>query len=93
VRARLDLGAEFPSRLDDLANFLGSRPFFYADALSRADLAVWSFLNGIGQAAGPRVEGQVQARRTLQAHLERVEAILRRAGADFEPSSQEPAQA
>jgi len=35
---------EYAQRLADLANFLGSRPFFYADRLGRADLAAYSFL-------------------------------------------------
>jgi glutathione S-transferase len=37
--------AEYAQRVADLANFLGSRPFFYADRISRADLAAYSFLS------------------------------------------------
>jgi glutathione S-transferase len=36
--------AEFSQRIGDLANFLGTRPFFHADRIGRADLAVYSFL-------------------------------------------------
>lgn len=76
---RPELRQEFPSRLDDLANFLGSRPFFYAETPSRADLAVWSFLKGIGRATGPQVEHEVQERGTLRDHIQRVEAIVEKA--------------
>jgi len=78
---RPELGQEFPSRLDDLANFLGSRPFFYAEAPSRADLAVWSFLKGIGRATGPSVEREVQQRGALRDHIQRVEEIVAKAAA------------
>jgi glutathione S-transferase len=36
--------SEFSQRIGDLANFLGTRPFFHADRIGRADLAVYSFL-------------------------------------------------
>ncbi len=39
-----EMGREFADRFHDLAGFLGNRPFFYADRISRADLAVYSFL-------------------------------------------------
>lgn len=42
--ARARYATEFEQRLADLANFLGSRPFFYADRIGRADIAVASFL-------------------------------------------------
>ncbi len=41
------LGRDFPRRLTDLTNFLGDRPYFYADQLSRADLAVVAFLRSL----------------------------------------------
>ena len=37
--------AEYAQRVADLANFLASRPFFYSDRISRADLAAYSFLS------------------------------------------------
>ena len=67
------LGAEFASRLDDLVNFLGARPFFYADAVSRADLSVYSFLRNIPDAAGPGVAAELDARPALRSYLVRVE--------------------
>ncbi len=63
---------EFAQRLDDLVNFLGGRPFFYADEVSRADLAVHSFLAGIGFAVGEAVASEVNARPALRDLLERV---------------------
>jgi glutathione S-transferase len=36
--------SEYAQRIADVANFLGTRPFFYADRISRADLALYSFL-------------------------------------------------
>jgi glutathione S-transferase len=67
------LGDEFEERLDDLVNFLGGRPYFYADAPSRADFAVWGFLSGIRVAVSPAVDARVKARGPLQAHLERMQ--------------------
>ncbi len=67
------MAGEFAQRLDDLVNFLGGRPFFYADVPGRADLAVHSFLAGIGSAAGEEVEGEVDARPALREFLDRVE--------------------
>ena len=47
---------EFAQRIGDLANFLGGRPFFYGDQISRADLAVYSFVRNLrdGVAQGGR---------------------------------------
>ena len=38
-------GPEFERRIDDLANFLGSRPFFYSDRPGRADFVVFGCLH------------------------------------------------
>ena len=70
------LGKEFGQRLDDLVNFLGSRPFFYSDRVSRADLAVYSFLNYIPETAGP-VKAIVHSRQPLVDLMARVEAAVR----------------
>lgn len=67
------MAEEFAQRLDDLVNFLGGRPFFYSDVPSRADLAVHSFLAGIGFAVGDEVAAEVNARPALRDLLERVE--------------------
>ncbi len=71
------LGAEFPRRLDDLANFLGSRPFFYADQISRADLAVYSFLHNLPEAAGAELGAEVERRAVVRDHLARVDQVTR----------------
>lgn len=70
------LGKEFGQRLDDLVNFLGSRPFFYSDRVSRADLSVYSFLNYIPETAGP-VLAAVESRQPLIELMARVEAAVR----------------
>ena len=70
------LGKEFGQRLDDLVNFLGSRPFFYSDRVGRADLAVYSFLNYIPETAGP-VKAIVESRQALVDLMLRVEAAVR----------------
>jgi glutathione S-transferase len=70
------LGKEFGQRLDDLVNFLGSRPFFYSDRVGRADLSVYSFLNYIPETAGP-VKAIVESRQPLVDLMERVEAVVR----------------
>jgi glutathione S-transferase len=70
------LGKEFGQRLDDLVNFLGSRPFFYSDRVGRADLSVYSFLNYIPDTAGP-VKAIVESRQALVDLMARVAAAVR----------------
>jgi glutathione S-transferase len=41
------LDHEFERRLDDLIGFLGTRPYFHADRVSRADLTVVAFLRSL----------------------------------------------
>jgi glutathione S-transferase len=71
------LGKEFGQRLDDLVNFLGRRPFFYSDRVSRADLAVYSLLHNLPAAAGPEVAAAVESREALVGLMARVEAAVR----------------
>jgi glutathione S-transferase len=71
------LGKEFGQRLDDLVNFLGSRPFFYSERVGRADLAVYAFLRYIPIAAGTVVAAAVESRKSLTDLMERVEAAVR----------------
>jgi len=71
------LGREFGQRLDDLVNFLGRRPFFYSDQVSRADLAVYSLLHNLPGAAGPEVAAAVESREALFGLMARVEAAVR----------------
>ena len=71
------LAAEFSQRLDDLVNFLGRRPFFYGDAPSRADLAVFGFLGNLRHTTSPGVAAQVESRAALRDHVERVSERVR----------------
>jgi glutathione S-transferase len=71
------LAAEFARRLDDLVNFLGRRPFFYGDAVSRADLAVFGFLGNLRHTTSPGVAAQVESRASLRDHVERVSELVR----------------
>jgi glutathione S-transferase len=65
---------ELSLRLDDLSNFLGARPFFYAERLSMADLAVYSMLATLREDRIPGASLLLAARPTLMGLLERVEA-------------------
>jgi glutathione S-transferase len=66
---------ELALRLDDLSNFLGTRPFYYAERLSMADLAVYSMLATLRRDAIPGAALLLAARPTLVALLERVERV------------------
>ena len=66
---------ELALRLDDLANFLGARPFFYAERLSMADLAVYSMLVTLREDRIPGSSLLLAARPTLVDLLERVERV------------------
>lgn len=76
VPPRPGMRREFEERLDDMVNFLGGRPYFYSDEPSRADLAVWSFLDGIRDAVGPEVAAAVDSRPTLKDHATRLNALI-----------------
>jgi glutathione S-transferase len=64
--------AEFAQRIEDLAGFLGTRPFFHADRISRADLAVLSFLRNLRTGLAPGDE-LVQRQANLIEWYDRVE--------------------
>lgn len=64
---------EFAQRIDDLANFLGGRPFFYADRISRADLAVHSFVRNLREGVAQRDETKIDRHPSLIEWFERVE--------------------
>ncbi len=68
------LHRELGDRLDDLVNFLGARPFFYADQLSMADLAVYSMLFVMRNDAIPGGSVVLSRRPTLVEFMLRVEA-------------------
>lgn len=73
-----NLAGEYSRRLDDLVNFLGGRPFFYSETLSRADLAVYAFLARLADAVGRAAQQEVDRRGALRRHLERVESATSR---------------
>jgi len=72
-RPQTGLLRELGDRLDDLVNFLGARPFFYADQLSMADLAVYGMLNTMRGDFMPGSALQLARRPTLIALMTRLE--------------------
>lgn len=70
--ALVSLDKEFEHRLDDLIGFLGSRPFFYADHPSRADLTVVAFLHSLEDGHIPGGRRMLAERPALLALCERV---------------------
>lgn len=64
---------EFAQRIDDLANFLGGRPFFYADRISRADLAVHSFVRNLREGVAQHNATTIDRHPALIEWFERVE--------------------
>jgi len=64
---------EVGGRMNDLVNFLGGRPFFYAERLSMADLSVYSMLHVMRIGAIPGSELALGQRPTLVAFMTRVE--------------------
>lgn len=70
--------AEYAQRVADLANFLGSRPFFYGDRIGRADLAAYSFLRPatLGTAV-PDTAAALGSHPTLLEWMTRVDAETR----------------
>ena len=61
-------------RLDDLVNLLGTRPFFYAERPSMADLAVYAMLRSIEFGSIPDSAQQLLSRPGLVAYMRRVES-------------------
>jgi len=60
-------------RLDDLLNFLGARPFFYAERLSMADLAVYGMLFTMRRDSIPGTARLLSERPGLLDYMGRVE--------------------
>lgn len=67
-------GPEFERRLDDIAQLLGPRPFFFGEQPSRADLAVFSSLYGMYREVYPGARAMLDARPALVAFVARLEA-------------------
>jgi glutathione S-transferase len=63
---------EYAQRMADLANFLGTRPFFYADQISRADLAIAAFLETRAVGSVPEASAALEAQPSLVEWLGRV---------------------
>ena len=66
-------GPEYERRLDDLVALLGPRPFFHADRISRADLAVFGFLNLLYTDRYTEGHTLLEARPALLDHTRRVD--------------------
>lgn len=64
---------ELGLRLDDLVNFLGARPFFYAERLSMADLGVYAMLFTMRNDSIPGASQLLALRPSLIAFMARVE--------------------
>ena len=69
------LAKEFSARLDDLERMLGTRPFFYDDRLSVADLAVYAQLHFADSVVAPEAQGLLRGHQALIDHLKRVEQV------------------
>jgi glutathione S-transferase len=59
--------------MDDLVNFLGTRPFFYSEQPSMGDLAVYAMLYSMRLEAVPGAPALLAARPSLVAFMQRVE--------------------
>jgi glutathione S-transferase len=66
-------GPEFERRLDDLEKLLGQRPFFFVQRLSRADLAVFSFVQGLVTDRYAGGSALLRSRASLWEHTKRVD--------------------
>ena len=60
-------------RMDDLVNFLGTRPYFYSQTLSVADLAVYSMLVTMRADSIPGASRLLTERESLTAFMDRLE--------------------
>jgi glutathione S-transferase len=74
-------GPDFDGALIELSKLLGARSFYFADRLSRADLAVFAALHGLVHDRYPGGARLLRGHPTLWRHSERVEAATRRNGA------------
>jgi glutathione S-transferase len=72
-RPHTGLLRELVGRMDDLANMLGARPFFYSDELSMADLSVYAMFFTLRLDAIPGAAAALAQRPPLVAFMLRVE--------------------
>jgi glutathione S-transferase len=64
---------ELGHRLDELLEFLGSRPFFFSDRVSAADLALFGQFSMQRSGPTPQAEALINARPALLAYIDRVD--------------------
>lgn len=67
-------GPDFDGAIAELTKLLGSRTWFFADQLSRADLAVYGALQGLVHDRYPGGSALLRSHPKLWRHSERVEA-------------------
>jgi glutathione S-transferase len=65
-------GPEFVRRLSDIDQLLGPRAYFFAERISRADLAVYGALSVMYRDVYPGARALLDAHPRLVAHIERV---------------------
>jgi len=68
---------ELARRLDELVVLLGDRSWFFSDAVSVADLAIFGQLNTLRSGPTPQGAELMQARPALMEHFRRVDAAAR----------------
>jgi glutathione S-transferase len=73
-------GPDFEGALVELDKLLGARPFYFAEHLSRADLAVFAALHGLVHDRYPGGSALLRGHLALWRHGERVDAATRRRG-------------
>jgi glutathione S-transferase len=66
---------ELGSRMDDLMNFLGGRPFFYSERISMADLGVYGMLRVLYIDGIPGAAKLLNQRPALVSYMARVEEM------------------
>src|SRR5262245_1171628 len=68
-------GPDFDGALEELGQLLGGREFFFAEQLSRADLAAYASLQGLFADRYPGGSAVLRRHPTLFRHYERVEGL------------------
>jgi len=68
-------GPDFDGALGELSKWLGARPWFFADRMSRADLAVYAALQGLVTDRYPGGSALLSRHPTLWQHQQRVDAV------------------
>jgi len=74
-RPEISIVRSLGDRMDDLIGFLGSRPFFYSDTVSMADLSVYSMLITMRRDFIPGSVKLLEARPALVDLMTRIESV------------------